>query len=66
MRRNLVIRCQCGKRLRMSQKPCHGTMDDRQVTGRSILVGSTYDMTSIENALVRKAFGGRRSELQGV
>lgn len=31
MRKRLVIHCQCGKRLKFSQKPCHGTMADRDV-----------------------------------
>ena len=63
MRRKLVIQCQCGKRLRMSQKPCHGTMDDRRIRGRECPIGSTIDMVSIENELVRKALGTRRTFL---
>jgi hypothetical protein len=34
MRRKLQIFCVCGKQLRMSQKPCHGTLGDRVVRAR--------------------------------
>ena len=29
--KKFIIRCECGKRLKMSQKPCHGTMETRSV-----------------------------------
>ncbi len=38
MRRKFLIRCECGCKLRMSQKPCHGTMDTRTVISREIVM----------------------------
>jgi hypothetical protein len=45
--RRLQILCKCGKRLKISQEPCHGTMGDRIVQAKIVPMDSSL-LESIE------------------
>jgi hypothetical protein len=62
MKRRLLITCQCGKRLRMSQKPCHGTMADRQVRSRLMPVGGSYQLMQAEAERIQEMIGWKSQQ----
>jgi len=49
--KRLIISCECGKRLKMSQAPCHGTKDTRMIHAGECYVGVSPErpMVGIES-----------------
>jgi len=57
-KKKFSITCECGKPLKMSQKPCHGTMESRSVQRREHIIDFT-DLLATEESGGKLIEGGQ-------